>query len=159
VDAYSAGASQEQLRAARARVTQAQAALDGLLAQRAEMTLLAPADGVLLSRAVHVGEIASPGAALMTLADLSEVNVTAYVAENQLGRLVLDGPASVVVDSFPGRTFSGRVARVADQAQFTPRNVATKEERVNTVYAVEIQVPNPDGLLKPGMAADVTFLE
>ncbi len=159
VDAYKAGAPQQQLAAARARVEQAQAALDGLRARRAEMTLRAPTDGIVLSRALHAGELAPAGAALMTLADLSQVTVSVYVAENQLGRMALRGQASVVVDSFPGRTFSGEIVRVADQSQFTPRNVATKEQRVNTVYAVDIRVPNPDGLLKPGMAADVTFLD
>ena len=157
LDAYSAGASQQQLTAARARVTQAKALLDGLVARRAEMTATAPVDGVVLSQAVHVGEIATAGAALMTVADLSEIKVTVYVAENRLGRIAVKGQANVVVDSFPGRVFAGRIAQIADHAQYTPRNVATKEERVNTVYAVDIRVPNPEGLLKPGMAADVAF--
>ncbi len=158
LDANKAGASQQQLTAARARVTQAQALLDGLMSRRAEMTVTAPADGVVLSQALRAGEIAAPGATLLALADLSEVKVTVYVAENRLGRMALDGQVNMAVDSFPGRVFTGRIAWIADQAQYTPRNVATKEERVNTVYAVEIRVPNPEGLLKPGMAADVTFV-
>lgn len=158
LDVYEAGVSQQQLTAARARVTQAQALLDGLVARRAEMTVTSPADGVVLSQALRAGEIAAPGATLLALADLSEVKVTVYVAENSLGRIALDEQANVVVDSFPGRVFMGRIAWIADQAQYTPRNVATKEERVNTVYAVEIRAPNPEGLLKPGMAADVTFV-
>ncbi len=69
----------------------------------------------------------------------------------------LDQGAQVTVDSFPGRIFEGRVSHISDRAEFTPRNVATKEERVNLVFAVEIRIPNDDGSLKPGMPADVVF--
>ena len=61
------------------------------------------------------------------------------------------------MDSFPGRVFDGHVVRIADEPEFTPRNVATAEERLNTFYAAEIELPNPDGLLKPGMPADAVF--
>ena len=159
LDAYEAGATEEQLAAGRARVEQAQAALDALLAQRKEMTLVAPMDGVVLSRAVHAGEVVAAGGKVLALGDLAQVKLTVYVAENRLGEVALDQKVQVSVDAYPGRIFEGRVMRIADQAQFTPRNVATKEERVNTVYAVEILLPNEGGLLKPGMTADVRFGE
>ncbi len=159
VDAYQAGASDEQLSAARARVAQAQAALDALLAQREEMVISAPIDGVVLSRAAHEGEVIMPGSALLSLADLSELTLTVYVPENRLGKVALNQKVSVTVDSFPERTFEGHVAYIADQAQYTPRNVATKEERVNTVYAVKIHLSNAEGLLKPGMPAEAEFVQ
>jgi HlyD family secretion protein len=69
----------------------------------------------------------------------------------------LGQPAQVTVDSFPGKTFAGQVTRIGDEPEFTPRNVATKEERLNTFYAVEVRLSNPEGLLKPGMPADAAF--
>ncbi|MBC7260541.1 MAG: efflux RND transporter periplasmic adaptor subunit, partial [Chloroflexi bacterium] len=159
LDAYEAGATEEQLAAARARVEQAQAALDALLTQRSEIVIRAPSSGVVLSRAVHIGEVVAPGGKILGLADLAQVKLTVYVTENRLGEVALNQKVTVRVDAYPGRTFEGRVVRIADQAQFTPRNVATKEERVNTVYAVEISLPNEEGLLKPGMAADAMFGE
>jgi HlyD family secretion protein len=65
----------------------------------------------------------------------------------------------ITVDSFPGQIFAGYVSRIGDRAEFTPRNVATPEERLNTFYAVEIRVDNPQGLLKPGMPADAQFID
>lgn len=156
--AYRAGASEEQLSAARARVAQAQAALDALLAQREEMVIAAPVDGIVLSRAVHAGEIVAPGSTLLSLANLCVLKLTVYVAENRLGEVAVNQRVLVAVDAFPERTFEGRVVRIADQPQYTPRNVATKEERVNTVYGVEIRLSNEEGLLKPGMPADVSFV-
>nr|MBC7244765.1 efflux RND transporter periplasmic adaptor subunit [Chloroflexota bacterium] len=157
--AYEAGATEEQLAAARARVEQARAALDALLAQRKQMVIVAPIDGVVLSRAVHVGEVVAPGGNMLSLADLTQVQLTVYVPENRLGEIALNQKVRVSVYAYPGRVFEGQVVRIADQAQFTPRNVASKEERVNTVYAVEIQLSNEEGLLKPGMAADARFEE
>ena len=158
LDAYRAAASPEQLKVARARVGQAQATLDALQAQRQEWVILAPVRGTVLSHAVHAGEVIAPGAALLSIADLSQVKLTVYVAENRLGEIALNQKVSVTADAFPGRTFEGRVTHIADQAQYTPRNVATKEERVNTVYAVEVVLANGEGLLKPGMPADAVFL-
>lgn len=159
LDVVMAGASAEQLSVARARVGQAQATLDSLQAQRQEWVILAPASGTVLSRAVHGGEVIAPGTALLTIADLSQVELTVYVAENRLGEMALDQRVLVTADAFPGRTFEGRVTHIADQAQYTPRNVATKEERVNTVYAVEIVLENDERLLKPGMPADAVFVK
>jgi multidrug resistance efflux pump len=100
-----------------------------------------------------------PGTPLLEIADLSKVTLKVYVALPALGRVRVGQPVQVAVDSFPDRVFEGRVTRIADQAEFTPKTVQTQEERVDTVFAVEIGVDNPDGALKPGMPADVTFRE
>jgi multidrug resistance efflux pump len=76
------------------------------------------------------------------------------VPVTQLGGIHLGDEINVMVDSFPGRLFRGKVSHIADQAEFTPRNVQTKSERINQVFAVRIEIPNPDGGLKPGMPAD-----
>ena len=80
-----------------------------------------------------------------------------YLPEDTYGRVTLGQTAKVTVDSYPGAAFRGTVSHIADQAEFTPRNVQTVEGRRTTVYAIKLDVPNPDGRLKPGMPADVTF--
>jgi len=139
---------------AEAKVHQAEAALHTLEVLQKRMALHAPCDGVIASRVVEAGEIAAPGAPLLTIADLSEVTLTVYVPETQIGRVGLGQEAIATVDSYPGQGFVGQVIHIADQAEFTPRNVQTKEERVNTVFAVKIALPNPEQRLKPGMPAD-----
>jgi multidrug efflux pump subunit AcrA (membrane-fusion protein) len=159
VDALKAGASNEQIEALEARVEQAQAILDSLTSERARMAVRSPIDGVVVDCAVHQGEVAAPGATIATVADLKQVKLTVYVPETQIGRVNLGQAVQVSVDSFADRAFEGKVTHIADEAQFTPRNVATKEERVNLVFAVEISLPNEDGALKPGMPADAVFGE
>jgi len=114
-----------------------------------------PIAGVLLIRAIEPGEIATPGGTLLVVGNLSTLTLTVYVPEDLYGRVSLGQSYSVSVDSFPERTFSGRVTHIADQAEFTPRNVQTVQGRKNTVYAVRLTLENPDLALKPGMPADV----
>ncbi len=151
------GATDEEIAAARTRVAQAQAARDALLEQRRLRDITAPMGGVVLDLIVHPGEVAAQGGTLLTLADITEVTLTVYVPEPRIGQVRLGQRADVTVNSFPDRTFAGTVTHIADSAEFTPRNVATAEERVNLVFAVEIAIPNEDGALKPGMPADVNF--
>ncbi len=157
--ARSAGPTDEQVAAAEARVAQAKAALEALRLQRARMALAAPGDGVVLVRQVSPGEVVAPGAPLLTLGRLQEVVLVLYVPEGRLSRVRLGQRVLVSVDSYPGRAFAGEVVHIADEAEFTPRNVATQEERVNTFFAVRVRLPNPDGALKPGMPADAVFEE
>ena len=105
----------------------------------------------------HKGETITPGAPLLLLGNPSQTTVTVYIAEPHLGRVHLGQHVAVTVDSFPYRVFEGQVSRIAEQAEFTPKNVSTKEGRRNTFFAVEIRVENPDLALKSGMPADVTF--
>jgi HlyD family secretion protein len=114
-------------------------------------------DGVVLDQTLRRGEVAAPAATILTVADLHEVMLMAYVPENRIGQVQLGQTVQVMVDSFPGQSFTGQVTRIGDEPEFTPRNVATQEERLNTFYAVEVRLPNAEGLLKPGMPADATF--
>jgi HlyD family secretion protein len=98
-----------------------------------------------------------PGGTLLEIADLSSLTLTVYVPETRYGALAAGDSATVVVDSFPGESFLATVTRIADQAEFTPRNTQTIEGRRLTVYAVELRLDNASGRLKPGMPADVTF--
>ena len=152
-----AGPTREEIAVAEAVVHQAQAQADVLRAQQAKFTLTSPVDGVVLNQALHRGEVAAPATTILTVADLGEVTLVIYVPENRIGQVRLGQAVQVTVDSFPGQTFSGRVTRIGNKPEFTPRNVATKEERLNTFYAVEVRLPNAEGLLKPGMPADAIF--
>jgi multidrug efflux pump subunit AcrA (membrane-fusion protein) len=157
VDGLEIGATPEQIAAVEAQVEIARAAMESLQVSLDKLTLTAPISGLVLERPVHVGEVALPGAPLMTLADLDNVTLTIYVPEDQLGRVQLGQPVSVTVDAYPDRTFEGTVTYIANEAEFTPKNVQTREERVNMVFAVKVTLPNPDQALKPGMPADAVL--
>lgn len=151
------GATPEQIAAVEAQVEIARASLQALKVQVDKFTLQAPISGLVLERPVHVGEVALPGAPLMTLADLDNVTLTIYVPEDQLGKVQIGQLVSVTVDAYPDRTFTGTVTFIASQAEFTPKNVQTREERVNMVFAVRVKLPNADHALKPGMPADAVI--
>ncbi len=152
------GATPEQIAAVEAQVGVARAALDLLEVQTEKLTLPAPISGLVLEMPAHVGELAVPGAPLATLADLENMTLTVYVPEDEIGMVQIGQPVSVTVDAYPDRTFPGTVGFIASQAEFTPKNVQTREERVNMVFAVKVKLPNDDHALKPGMPADAVIL-
>ena len=158
LDALRAGATAEEIAAVEAQVEQAQAALNALIVLRDKLTIAAPVSGLVLERSIHVGELAGPGVTLLTLGDLDQVTLTVYVPEDELGYVLIGQPVEVRVDSFPERVFPGRVVAIAQEAEFTPRNVQTQKERVNMVFAVDVSIPNPEHALKPGMPADAVIV-
>lgn len=151
------GAASSQAAAAKAQVEVTQAALDALDVQIGKLTILAPADGVVLTRIVQPGEFNAPGASLLVLGLVEDKTITVYISEAQYGRLSVGQSAQVSVDSFPGQSFQAWVVHIADQAEFTPRNVQTAQGRRDTVFAIKLKVDDPDGKLKAGMPADVVF--
>jgi multidrug resistance efflux pump len=157
LEALRAGLSDEEVRVIEAQVEQARAGLEALRRQRAMLTLTSPISGTVSELLMVPGEVAAQGAALMRIADLAALTLTVYVPETRLGDLQIGQPVEIHVDSFPDQTFAGEIIRIADQAEFTPRNVSTQEERVNLVFAVEVAVRNVEGGLRPGMPADATF--
>ena len=159
LDELEAGSTEEEIAMAEAQVRQAEAAVRLIDAQIARLTLTAPMDGIVTSRTRRAGETASAGLPLLTIANLDEVTLVIYIPETRVGHIRLGQEVEVQVDSFPERVFVGEVVNVAGEAEFTPRNVQTKEERVNLVFAVKVHIPNPDGALKPGMPADATVIE
>jgi multidrug efflux pump subunit AcrA (membrane-fusion protein) len=116
--------------------------------------ITSPIDGVVLERLVEPDEFAAPGSTVMVVASLNTLTLTIYVPEDLYGQISLGQSIPVTVDSFPGETFSGKVIFIADQAEFTPRNVQTKDSRETTVYAVKLALALSGGKLKPGMPAD-----
>jgi multidrug resistance efflux pump len=153
------GATREDKSVAEARfqVALAKVRLVEFLVDR--LKLRAPSAGTVLNVNVHGQETVVAGATLMTLADLTDLRLTVFVPQTQLGKVRIGQAVEAVVDSYPGSYFPGRVLAIADEAEYTPRNVATQDGRTNTVFAVQISLPNSDGRLKPGMAADVTLAE
>jgi multidrug resistance efflux pump len=145
------------LQQAESGVNQAEANLALLDTQVDELTVSAPLDGVILTRNVEPGEFVQPGAVAFAMADLNNITITVYVPEDRYGQLKLGQQAEVTVDSFPGETFNAEVVHIADQAEFTPRNVQTVEGRSSTVYAIKLKVMDSEGKLKIGMPADVMF--
>ncbi|MEW5828491.1 MAG: efflux RND transporter periplasmic adaptor subunit [Chloroflexota bacterium] len=145
------------LEAARTSVNEVQAHLSLIETQVEKLTVRASQDGVVLSRSVQPGEVIQAGMTAMTIAKLDKLTVTVYLSEDRYGEVKLGEYVTLSVDSFPGETFTATVTRIADQAEYTPRNVQTKEERQTTVYAIELTVDNADGRLKPGMPVDVAF--
>jgi HlyD family secretion protein len=152
-----AEAAQNMAQAAQAQAEAAQAALNLLDVQIAKLTLTAPIDGVILSCSIQPGEVATPGATLLVLSRLTDLTITVYVPEDNYGAINLGQTAAVTIDSFPNVTFVAQVVHIADKAEFTPRNVQTSQGRRSTVFAVKLALSNPEGKLKPGMPADVTF--
>ena len=142
---------------AKSAVDSAQANLDLIDTQMGKLTVSAPMDGVILARNVEPGGFVQPGGAALTMANLNDLTITVYVPEDRYGEIHLGQEVSVSVDSFPGQTFTATVSSIADQAEFTPRNVQTVQGRSATVYAVKLKVSDPEGKLKLGMPADVVF--
>lgn len=152
-----AGPRQEAIDQARAKKQTAGAALAVARQQLAETELFASFDGVVLSTSAEPGSYLNPGSPVLTVGDIVNVWVRAFVSETDLGRIRLNQEAEVTVDAYPDRSWKGRVSYISSAAEFTPRSVQTTEERTNLVYRIKIQLSNPDGALKPGMPADAVI--
>ncbi|MEM5775015.1 MAG: efflux RND transporter periplasmic adaptor subunit, partial [Anaerolineaceae bacterium] len=136
---------------------QAREALKLAELQLARAAVTAPSDGVVLTRSLEVGEMISAGGTVMRMANLDRLNLIVYIAEDLYGRVKLGDSVTLSVDSYAGQVFTGRIIHIADEAEYTARNVQTEQGRKSSVYAVKIQVDNSDQKLKPGMPADVDF--
>jgi HlyD family secretion protein len=148
------GPRRETIEQARARVAQAKANQELTDTRLSYTTLFAPLSGIVLSKNIEPGEYVAPGTPVVTVGDLENVWLRAYVNETDLGRVKVGQHAQVRTDTYPGKTYVGRLSFVAAQAEFTPKNVQTEKERVKLVYRVKIDIPNPNLELKPGMPAD-----
>lgn len=133
--------------AAAQRIAQLEILLD-------KTTIRAPIAGTILTKAIEEGELATSGRTVAVIADLSRMELRAFVPQDQIGKLRLGNEARIRIDAFPERTFDAEVTRIDDRAQFTPREVHVPEDRVRLVFGVTLIAENPSGLLKPGMPAD-----
>lgn len=156
--AVQADPTPEDIAVAQAQVLEAEAILAAVDIQLAKQTLSAPRNGLVSLKLVEPGELAAPGAMLLELNDMETVELTVYIPETQIGLVKIGQQALVSVDAYDDELFEGGVSFIAHEAEFTPRNVQTQQERVNLVFAVKIKLDNADHRLKPGMPADAEIL-
>ncbi len=147
----------EDIAAGQAVKESAEAAVNLIKRRIKDATITSPCKGIISERYVEPGELVSVGSVLFSIIDLQDMWIMAYVSEKNLGKVKIGQAAAVSVDSFPGRTFPGKVIYISPEAEFTPKNIQTKEERVKLVYGVKVQIQNDEELLKPGMPADVAI--
>lgn len=145
------------LQALQAKRKQVQAQLQLLNSQIRDTTVRAPINGIVIGKYVHQGEVVSAGAAIVNLADLENLWIRVYLTTNEVGRISLGSTARIQMDALPEKTFPGKVTWISPKAEFTPKNVQTREARADLVYAVKVEVKNSTGELKIGMPADVWF--
>jgi HlyD family secretion protein len=148
----------EEVQAAEARVDQARFAVQLLQNRIQDATVTSPLNGIVLQRLAEVGENIVSGATMFVVADLSGVELEVYVAEPDLSRLDLGQQVEVQIDGDPPATFPGKITFIASEAEFTPKNIQTRDERVKLVFGVKVFVENPLGILKPGMPADAVLV-
>jgi len=147
----------EEIEAAEARLRQVEAAADLLKKSIEDSKVVCPIEGMVTEKAVESGELVNPGTTLVTISSLDPVYLWVYVTAEELGRVKLGEPAEVTIDSFPGIVFKGRIVYLSPEAEFTPKNIQTREDRVKLVFAVKIELPNPEGQLKPGLPAEAVI--
>ena len=151
------GTRAEEIHIARRNVEQAREALELSRIKQGYTLLRAPKAGVVLVRQAELGEVVQPGTPVVTLADLDNVWLRGYISETDLCRVRWGQAAGVRTDTFPGKTYKGRISFIASKAEFTPKSVETHKERVTLVYRIKIDVENPNHELKPGMPADAVI--
>jgi len=146
--------TKREIEVAQAQYTAAQASVAYTAVQLGYTQLKAPFDGIVTSRNVEVGEVVTTGREVLTLSDLSTVDLKIFVGETEIGNVKPGGNVDVKIDTFPDRIYTGTVAFISPEAEFTPKIIQTHKERVKLVYLVKISIPNSDLTLKTGMPAD-----
>ena len=149
---------QSTIAATKAETAQAQAQLAQAEADRADLTVLAPFSGTVLTRAAEPGEVVQAGTAIVTLLDLSKVYLRGFIPEGQIGKVKVGQPAHVFIDSNSNQPLDGYVLRIDPQATFTPENTYFRDDRVKQVVGVKVQLTQGIGFAKPGMPADGEIL-
>jgi HlyD family secretion protein len=148
------GTRKEEIAVHRANLQLARANLEMSRVRLGYTVLSAPTSGVILVRQAELGEVVAPGTPVVTIADVDHLWMRGYVNETDLGRISWGQPATIHTDTYPNKTYQGKVSFISSQAEFTPKSVETHKERVTLVYRVKIDLNNPGHELKPGMPAD-----
>ena len=151
--------AESNLKAAQMKKQQIEANLKLIESQVKDATIVSPASGIVINKFIEPGENVAMGLPIVTIADLTKLWIKLYVTAPQLGFIQLGEAAEINVDSFPERKFAGKIIWISSKAEFTPKNIQTEEARADLVYAVKIDVPNPDLLLKIGMPADINVTQ
>ena len=151
------GPRREEIDLAAARVEQMKQVQKLAQTRLGYAQITAPVDGVVLSKNIEAGEYVSPGTPVVTIGDLNQFWLKAYIAETDLGRVKLGQKVKVTTDTYPNKAYEGRIGFIASEAEFTPKSIQTTEERVKLVYRIKINVENTSRELKPGMPADAVI--
>lgn len=154
-----AGTREEELQSAREELGQSQAVVDMSEAAVADLNVQSPLDGVVLTKNYEEGEYVTAGMPIATIADLSDCWVRVYLSPAELAKIKVGSTAKVMVDGMSERSFTGCIREISDKAEYTPRQSITKNERANLVFGVKVGIDNSEGIMKPGMPADVIFDE
>jgi len=159
---FKAGSISEQKRdsaktsadSAKANVDALSASLELAVTRLGFAELVSPISGFVLVKSAEVGEVVVAGSVIFTVADLSDIWLTGYVNETDLGKVKLNQEAEIRTDTYPDKIYIGRISFISQEAEFTPKQIQTTEERVKLVYRIKIKADNPNYELKPGMPAD-----
>jgi HlyD family secretion protein len=151
---FKSGSRTEEIDAARARRDLAIAQVQAMQKKLADTYVIAPTQGVITAKGIEEGDIVVPNGSMFRISRLDKVHLMIYVSEVELAHVKLGQEARVYIDALPDTPFAGKVTYISDRAEFTPKNVQTKDDRTKLVFGVKIEVPNSDQRLKPGMPAD-----
>jgi len=149
---------QQELTTRRAEIARSRASLSLIDSQLSDTVAVSPVDGVVLMKAADVGEVLAPGTTVVTVGDIEHPWLRGYVNETDLGKVKLGARAKVTTDSYAGKVYSGRVTFIASEAEFTPKQIQTQQERVKLVYRIKIELDNPRRELKSNMPADAEIV-
>lgn len=152
------GTREEKIAQAEARLQQVTEALAIAQTRLGYGELEAPISGSVLSKSAEPGEFVQAGMPIITIGDLSDVWLRAFISETDLGRVKLGDKVLIHTDTYPDKPYEGRVTFISSEAEFTPKNIQTAQERVKLVYRIKVQINNPNQELKPGMPADAVIL-
>lgn len=147
----------EELKQAEANVNRFKASMDILKKNLNDCYVISPINGFIVKKFIEAGETAGPMTSLFKVSDLSVVDLVIYISETELGKVKLEQPVDVRVDTYPDKIYKGKVIYISPEAEFTPKNIQTKEERTKLVFAVKVRIENPNYELKTGMPADAVI--
>ena len=146
----------EEIEQARANLRKAKSSVDLLKKNVRDSYVQSPINGFIVKKFVEIGETVSPMSSLVKISDLEFVDLVIYVSELELGKIKLGQDADVTVDTYPEKVYKGKVTYISPEAEFTPKNIQTKDERTKLVFAVKIEIENQNFELKAGMPADAS---
>lgn len=159
ISAQEKDVAQNKLDIAKARVQAARDAFELADIRLRYADLICPVDSFVLTKSAEAGEVLQPGSTVFSVLDLNDIWLIAYINETDLGRVKLNQQAYIKTDTYPDKTYKGRVSFISEEAEFTPKHIQTTEERVKLVYRIKIVVENSGFELKPGMPADAFIIE
>jgi len=149
---------EQDLMTRHAEIARSQAGIAVIDSQLADTIAASPVDGVVLVKSADVGEVLAAGTTVVTVGDIEHPWLRGYINETDLGRVKLGSKARLTTDSYPGKTYDGRVSFIASEAEFTPKQIQTQQERVKLVYRIKIEMDNPQHELKSNMPADAEIV-